>query len=137
MTHNVPDSKLGQMYKEHLDFIVKHDLDSLLRQYAEDCLLISSFTPDRKPLYVRGKAELTEFFKTRIFTLAEIESTIDFWAENEKPEESVLMIVESLKFKGIDGSSASCRFYDNWVIRNGQIHTHFAGTVQFPDGTYC
>ena len=38
---NVPDSKLGNLYREHINLILKKDVDGLLAQYAEDGLLIS------------------------------------------------------------------------------------------------
>ena len=50
---NVPDSPLGRMYRAHIQFILDKDIDGLLDQYTDDCLLVSSFT--KKPLYYRGK----------------------------------------------------------------------------------
>jgi hypothetical protein len=131
MEKNVPDSPLGRMYREHIGHILAKSVDGLLGQYTEDCLLISTLTEDKKPLYVRGHGELREFFKSRIFTLANLEVEIAQWAETDK----VLMMVEAIKFETTDGASGECRFYDNWVLRDGRIAIHFAGVVQYPDGS--
>jgi hypothetical protein len=48
------------------------------------------------------------------------------------------MITEAitLKLKGDRGSLfANMRFADSWVIRNGKILVHFAGMVQYTDGS--
>ena len=37
---NVPQSKLGDLYREHINLILKKDIDGLLAQYADDGLLI-------------------------------------------------------------------------------------------------
>jgi ketosteroid isomerase-like protein len=132
MKKNVPDSKLGRLYSEHIDLILEKDIDGLLNQYAEDALLISTLTPDKTPLYVRGHKELEGFFRSRIFTLADLTTEIAQWAETDE----VLMMVEAIAFEGTDGSKGSCRFYDNWVLdENGKIKIHFAGVVQYPDGS--
>ena len=80
MKKNVPDSPLGKLYNEHIDFIIAHNVEGLLNQYAPDCVLISSMTPDKQPLYVRGHKELEEFFRSRIFTLKDLTTDIAFWA---------------------------------------------------------
>jgi hypothetical protein len=49
---NVPDSKLGNLYREHINLILKKDIDGLLAQYADDGLLISSF--EKTPKYFRS-----------------------------------------------------------------------------------
>ena len=67
-----PDSPLGKLYKEHISFILAKNVDGLLNQYAPDCLLISTLTDDRQPLYVRGHKELEEFFRSRIFRLQDL-----------------------------------------------------------------
>ena len=59
-----PDSPLGKLYKEHIGFILSKNVDGLLNQYTQDCLLISTLTDDRQPLYVRGHKELEEFFRS-------------------------------------------------------------------------
>ncbi len=128
-----PDSSLGKLYKEHIGFIVSKNLDSLVRQYTEDCLLISTLTDDREPLYVRGRKELEGFFKSRIFSLSNLTSDLTQWAETKNE----LMIVEEIRTTGTDGSRGSVEFYDNWHLRDGKIAIHFAGTVRYPDGTYA
>ena len=40
---NVPDTKLGNLYREHINLILKMDIEEGLRLYAPDALLISSF----------------------------------------------------------------------------------------------
>jgi hypothetical protein len=121
------------MYAEHIGFIRAHNVDGLLNQYADDCLLISTMTPDHRPLYVRGHAELEKFFRERIFALAKLEVTLAQWAET--PER--LMIVENISAETTDGVPFTCRFYDNWYLKNGKIDTHFAGVVQYTDGKFA
>ena len=128
-----PDSPFGNLYREHIGFIVSKSLDSLLHQYAEDCLLISTLTDNREPLYVRGRRKLEEFFKSRIFNLSNLTSDLTQWAETKDQ----LMVVEEIRTTGIDGSHGSMEFYDNWQMQNGKIAIHFAGTVRYPDGTYA
>ena len=53
---NVPDSPLGRMYREHIELILKKDIEKLLDQYTDDCLLISSFM--KKPIIYRGRDQL-------------------------------------------------------------------------------
>ena len=55
---NIPDTALGRMYREHIELILKKDIDALLDQYTDDALLISSFM--KTPLYYRGRDELRE-----------------------------------------------------------------------------
>ena len=132
MKKNIPDSPLGKLYNEHIDFILSKNLDGLLGQYSDDCLLISTMTDDKKPMYVRGKAELEEFFKGKIFSLEDLTTDIAQWAETP----NTLMMVETIDFTGTDGGTGSCRFYDNWVLDDdGKIKIHFAGVVQYPDGS--
>ena len=128
-----PDSPLGKLYTEHVGFIVSKSLDSLLNQYAEDCLLISTLTDNREPLYVHGRRELDDFFKSRIFSLSNLTTDLTQWAETRNE----LMIVEEIRTTGTDGSRGSVEFYDNWQLRDGKIAIHFAGTVRYPDGTYA
>ena len=128
-----PDSPLGKLYQEHIGFIVSKNLGSLLHQYTEDCLLISTLTESRKPLYVHGRRELEDFFKSRIFSLSNLTSDITQWAETKNE----LMIVEEIRTTGTDGSHGSVEFYDNWHLRDGKIALHFAGTVRYPDGSYA
>lgn len=127
----VPDTPLGRMYEEHIDLILKKDIDGILqKQYTEDALLISSIA--KKPLYYKGHEQLREHFKG-ILGIEGLEVDIAFWAETEDPP--TLMIVEAIKMKGADGSVSSMRFADSWVIRDGKIAIHFAGMTQFPDGS--
>ena len=126
---NVPDTPLGRMYKEHIQFILNKDIESLLDQYTDDALLISSFT--KKPLYYRGREELKEHMQG-ILGIEGLESDIVFWAETEAPQ--TLMITEQITMQTKDGEVAM-RFADSWVLRDGKIAIHFAGMVQHPDGS--
>lgn len=130
MEENVPDSPLGRMYKEHIQMILDKNIDGLLNQYTEDALLISSFSDDRTPKYFRGRDELREHFQG-ILGLKGLEVQIAFWGETE----DTLMIVEAITITGNDGGTATMRFADSWVLKNGQIAIHFAGMVQYPDGS--
>ncbi len=124
-----PDTPLGKMYKEHIQLILDKDIDGLLNQYTEDALLISSFT--KEPLYFRGHEELKEHFQG-ILGIRGLEVDLAFWAENEDPQ--TLMVVEGIKMQTEDGE-ANMRFADSWVLRDGKIAIHFAGMVQYPDGS--
>ncbi len=128
-----PDSVLGKMYQEHIGFIKAKNVDGLLNQYDKDCLLISTLTEDRKPLFIRGHQQLEEFFRSRIFALEDLSIDLTQWAEDNDR----LMIVEEIATTGTDGSHGTVRFYDNWFLQNGKIKIHFAGTVRYPDGTYA
>lgn len=124
---NVPDSPLGRLYRAHIDFILKKDIQSLLNQYTDDCLLISSF--QKKPIYYRGKKELNEHMQG-ILGIAGLETEIRFWAETE----NTLMITEDITLQA-GGQTAKMIFADSWVLRDGKIAIHFAGMVQHPDGS--
>jgi len=126
---NVPDSKLGRMYREHINFILNKDIDSLLEQYTDDAILISSFM--KKPLIYKGREQLKEHMQG-ILGIEGLETEIVFWAETEDPE--TLMITEQITMKTAEGES-SMRFADSWVLKNGKIAIHFAGMVQHPDGS--
>jgi ketosteroid isomerase-like protein len=119
------------MYKEHIQLILKKDIDGILDQYTPDALLISSFSGDRKPQYFRGHKELREHFQG-ILGLQGLEVDLTFWAETATPE--TLMVVEDVKVKTAEGESRM-RFADSWVLRDGRIAIHFAGMVQYPDGS--
>jgi len=123
----VPNSKLGKMYTEHINLILKKDIDGLLDQYADDCLLISSF--EKKPKYFRGKKELREHMNG-ILGIQGLETSVRFWAETE----NTLMITENIKLDTPNGP-ARMIFADSWVLKNGKIAIHFAGMVQYPDGS--
>ena len=126
---NVPDTPLGRMYREHIQFILDKNIDALLDQYTDDCLLISSFM--KTPVYYRGKAELNEHMQG-ILGIDGLETEIVFWAETEDPQ--TLMITEQITMTTADGE-ANMRFADSWVLRDGKIAIHFAGMVQHPDGS--
>jgi len=126
---NVPDTALGRMYRQHIQFILDKDIHGLLNQYTDDALLISSFT--RKPLYFKGKAQIQEHMQG-ILGIDGLETDIAFWAETEDPQ--TLMIVEAITMPTAQGP-AKMRFADSWVLRGGKIAIHFAGMTQYPDGT--
>jgi ketosteroid isomerase-like protein len=117
------------MYREHIQLILDKNIDALLDQYTDDCLLISSFM--KNPLYYRGKAELREHMQG-ILGIEGLETDIAFWAETEDPE--TLMIVEAITMTA-GGQVAKMRFADSWVLRDGKIAIHFAGMTQYPDGS--
>lgn len=125
----VPDTALGKMYKEHIDLILKKDIDGLLNQYDKDAVLISSF--EKVPKYFRGHEELKEHFNG-ILGIEGLETDVAFWAETENP--TTLMIVEAITMV-IGGEEAKMRFADSWVLENGKITIHFAGMTQYPDGS--
>ena len=126
---NVPDSPLGRMYREHIELILKKDIEKLLDQYTDDCLLISSFM--KKPIIYRGRDQLREHMQG-ILGIDGLETEIVFWAETEDPQ--TLMITEQITMTTKDGE-AHMRFADSWVLRDGKIAIHFAGMVQHPDGS--
>jgi ketosteroid isomerase-like protein len=127
---NVPDTPLGRLYREHINLILKKDIEGILDQYMPDALLISSFSADRKAQYYRGRDQLREHFKG-ILGLQGLEVEIAFWGETE----NTLMIVEAVKVTDNKGETAAMRFADSWVLRDGKIAIHFAGMVQYPDGS--
>ena len=133
MEKNVPNTPLGRMYREHIRLILDKDLEGVLNQYTEDAVLISSFTPDRSPKYYRGREELKVHFNEAIMSLKDLEVDIAFWGETQNPD--TLMIVEAVKVTGNDGGTATMRFADSWVLRDGRIAIHFAGLTQYPDGS--
>jgi ketosteroid isomerase-like protein len=126
---NVPDSPLGKMYREHIELILKKDIESLLDQYTDDALLISSFM--KEPKYYKGREQLKEHMQG-ILGIEGLETEIAFWAETEDPQ--TLMIVEAITLNA-GGQEAKMRFADSWVLRDGKIAIHFAGMTQYPDGT--
>ncbi|GAA4412219.1 hypothetical protein GCM10023187_38980 [Nibrella viscosa] len=126
---NVPDTKLGQMYREHIQHILDKNIDALLDQYTDDALLISSFS--KKPIIYKGRDQINQHMQG-ILGIDGLETDIVFWAETEDPE--TLMITEQITMKTKDGD-ANMRFADSWVLRDGKIAIHFAGMVQHPDGS--
>jgi ketosteroid isomerase-like protein len=128
-TSNVPDTKLGRLYEEHIRLILAKDIEAILDQYTDDAVLISSF--EKKPRYFRGRKQLREHFQG-ILGIEGLESKIAFWAETQTPE--TLMVVEAITMQTADGN-ANMRFADSWVLRDGKIAIHFAGMTQYPDGS--
>lgn len=126
---NVPDSPLGRMYREHIGYILDKNIDALLDQYTDDCLLISSFA--KQPLYYRGKDQLREHMQG-ILGIDGLDTEIVFWGETQDPQ--TLMITEQISMTTPAGTD-QMRFADSWVLRDGRIAIHFAGMVQYPDGT--
>jgi ketosteroid isomerase-like protein len=128
-TANVPDSALGRMYEEHIRLILEKNIEGILDQYAPDAVLISSF--EKAPRYFRGRDELRKHFQG-ILAIEGLESRIAFWAETQNPD--TLMVVEAIAMQTKEGV-AHMRFADSWVLKNGRIAIHFAGMVQYPDGS--
>jgi ketosteroid isomerase-like protein len=128
-TANVPDTKLGRLYEEHIRLILAKDIESILDQYTDDAVLISSF--EKKPRYFRGREELREHFQG-ILGIEGLQSNVAFWGETQNPE--TLMVVEAITMQTADGE-AKMRFADSWVLRDGRIAIHFAGMTQYPDGS--
>jgi ketosteroid isomerase-like protein len=126
---NIPDTKLGRMFKQHIQFILDKNIEALLDQYTDDALLISSFM--KTPKIYRGRAELREHMQG-ILGIEDLQDDIVFWAETENPE--TIMITEQITMKA-GGTVAKMRFADSWVLRDGKIAIHFAGMVQHPDGS--
>lgn len=126
---NVPASKLGNMYREHIQNILDKNIEALLDQYTDDALLISSFM--KKPLVYKGREEIREHMQG-ILGIDGLETEIIFWSETQEPE--TLMITEQITMTTKDGI-ASMRFADSWVLKEGKIAIHFAGMVQHPDGS--
>ncbi|MFT4859930.1 MAG: ketosteroid isomerase-like protein [Algoriphagus sp.] len=126
---NVPESKLGNMYREHIQHILDKNIEALLDQYTDDALLISSFM--KTPLVYQGRNQIREHMQG-ILGIDGLETEIIFWSETESPE--TLMITEQITMTTKDGI-ASMRFADSWVLRDGKIAIHFAGMVQHPDGS--
>ena len=126
---NVPESKLGNMYREHIQHILDKNIEALLDQYTDDALLISSFM--KTPLVYQGRNQIREHMQG-ILGIDGLETEIIFWSETESPE--TLMITEQITMTTKDGI-ASMRFADSWVLRDGKIAIHLAGMVQHPDGS--
>ena len=126
---NVPDTPLGRMYRQHIELILQKDIENLLDQYTDDALLISSFM--KTPVIYRGRDELREHMQG-ILGIQGLETEIVFWGETEAPQ--TLMITEQIRMQTADGV-AEMRFADSWVLRDGRIAIHFAGMVQYPDGS--
>jgi len=126
---NIPDTKLGKMYREHIRHILDKNIDALLDQYTDDAILISSFM--KTPLIYKGREQIKEHMQG-ILGIDGLETDIVFWAETEEPE--TLMITEQITMT-IQGAKSEMRFADSWVLKDGKIAIHFAGMVQHPDGS--
>ena len=124
---DAPETRLGRLYKEHIDLILEKDIEAILDQYTEDAVLISSF--EKVPRIFRGREELREHFKG-ILGIKGLKVDIAFWGE---VDDKLLMIVEAIELQTDEGT-AKMRFADSWVLRYGKIAVHFAGMVQYPDG---
>jgi ketosteroid isomerase-like protein len=127
--HNVPDTALGRLYREHIQLILDKDIEALLDQYTDDCLLISSFM--KRPVIYRGREELREHMQG-ILGIDGLETEVVFWSETEHPQ--TIMITEKITMT-VGGEVSEMRFADSWVLRDGKIAIHFAGMVQYPDGS--
>ena len=128
MIENVPDTPLGRLYREHIQLILEGNIDAILEQYTEDAILISSF--EKRPLIYRGHEELRRHFQG-ILAIKDLKTKIGFWGE---VDQDLLMITEGIEMTA-DGQTARMRFADSWVLRDGKIAIHFAGMVQYPDGS--
>jgi len=127
--HNVPDTPLGRLYREHIQLILDKNIEALLDQYTDDCLLISSFM--KRPVIYRGREELREHMQG-ILGIDGLETEVVFWSETEQPQ--TIMITEKITMT-VGGEVSEMRFADSWVLRDGKIAIHFAGMVQYPDGS--
>ena len=124
----VPDTPFGKLYKEHIRLIMEKKVDALIDQYADDCQLISSFL--KTPKYYIGKKQLREHMNG-ILGIQGLETSVRFWAETK----NTIMVTENIKLDTPDGP-AKMIFADSWVLDNkGKIKIHFAGMVQYPDGS--
>lgn len=137
MLENVPTTPIGDMYRKHIQMILDKDIDGLLDQYAEDAVLISSF--EKTPKIFRGRTELREHFNG-ILGIEGLKDDVGFWGEFDgKPTGhieglSLLMITEGIELSA-GSETAKMRFADSWVLRDGRIMIHFAGMVQYTDGS--
>ena len=126
---NIPDTKLGKMYTEHIQHILDKNIEALLDQYTDDALLISSFS--KSPVIYQGREQVKEHMQG-ILGIDGLETEIVFWAETENPQ--TLMITEQITMT-TGNEKSEMRFADSWVLKDGKIAIHFAGMVQHPDGT--
>ena len=127
--NDVPDTPLGRLYEDHMRLINEKDIEALLDQYTDDCLLISSFA--KEPRVYRGREGLREHMQG-ILAIEGLETKIAFWSETDDPQ--TLMITEEITMT-VNGDTSHMRFADSWVLRDGKIAIHFAGMVQYPDGS--
>src|SRR5205823_14290635 len=121
---NVPDTALGRMYRQHIQYILDKNIEALLDQYTDDALLISSFM--KKPLYYRGRAQLREHMHG-ILGIDALESDIVFWAETDNPQ--TIMITDQITMKTAQ-VEARMRSADRGVLRDVKNAIQFAGLDQ-------
>ena len=136
MEEHVPDTPLGRMYREHIRLLASKDLEGVLDQYTDDAIVISSFNKGPQgpvPTYFRGRDQLREHFQGLFSAMKSLEVDTAFWGETQNPD--TLMIVEAVTLEMNSGDKADMRFADSWVLRDGKIAIHFAGMVQYPDGS--
>lgn len=126
---NVPNTRLGKLYTEHIQHILDKNIEALLDQYTDDALLISSFS--KAPVIYQGREQVKEHMQG-ILGIDGLETEIVFWAETSNPE--TLMITEQITMT-VGGEKSEMRFADSWVLKDGKIAIHFAGMVQHPDGS--
>lgn len=137
MLENVPSTALGTMYRKHIEMILSKDIEGLLAQYSDDAVLISSF--EKVPKIFRGHLELREHFQG-ILGIEDLKDEIGFWGEFDGSGTghanglAGLMITEGIELS-VGGSSARMRFADSWVLKDDRIIIHFAGMVQYTDGS--
>ena len=138
MLESVPATQLGNMFRAHIGMILKKDIEGLLDQYTDDAVLISSF--EKVPRIFKGREQLREHFNG-ILGINDLKDEIGFWGEVDGAGTeyanglSMLMITEGIEMTAGAGSTAKMRFADSWVLRDGRIMIHFAGMVQYPDGS--
>jgi hypothetical protein len=77
-----------------------------------------------------GREELRQHFQG-ILAIKDLKTSIGFWGE---VDQDLLMITEGIEMSA-GGQTARMRFADSWVLRDGRIAVHFAGMVQYPDGS--
>ncbi len=126
---NVPDTKFGRMYEAHINFIHKKNIEGLLDQYSDDALLISSF--EKIPKLFKGREQIRTHLEG-IMGIDDLQTEVVFWSDTEKPD--TVMVTEKISMT-INGEVSEMRFADSWVIEDGKISIHFAGMVQYPDGS--
>ncbi|ADL50218.1 nuclear transport factor 2 family protein [Clostridium cellulovorans] len=127
---NVPDTPVGRLYSQHIHHVENQEIEALMNQYTDDCVLISSFT--KTPLYYRGKEQLREHLNG-ILDMKGLVTEVAFYSETENPQ--TLMVTEKITTIGENGEEVHMRFADSWVLRDGKIAIHFAGMVQYSDGS--
>ena len=128
---NVPDSPLGRMYRQHIQLILDKDIDGAAgpvhrrlpahQQLRQEAALL----PRRRP----------SFASTCRVSSASTDSTPRSCSGRRPTIPQTLMMTEQIVMTTADGRRANMRFADSWVLRDGKIAIHFAGMVQYPDGS--